>query len=60
MVSDSRERFASAGQPAPLVTVAIMDDQGRLLPAGERGEIVVRGPLVMAGKPAPTPSVASS
>jgi fatty-acyl-CoA synthase len=45
----ARERFASAGQPAPLVTVAIMDDQGRLLPAGERGEIVVRGPLVMAG-----------
>jgi fatty-acyl-CoA synthase len=38
------ERFTSAGQPAPLVTVAIMDDQGRLLPAGERGEIVVRGP----------------
>jgi len=45
----ARERFASAGRPAPLVTVAIMDDQGRLLPAGQRGEIVVRGPLVMAG-----------
>ena len=43
------ERFASAGRPGPLVTVAIMDDQGRLLPAGQRGEIVVRGPLVMAG-----------
>ena len=26
------ERFASAGRPGPLVTVAIMDDQGRLLP----------------------------
>jgi len=45
----ARERFASAGRPAPLVTVAIMDDQGRLLPVGQRGEIVVRGPLVMAG-----------
>ena len=45
----ARERFASAGQPTPLVTVAIMDDQGKLLPAGQRGEIVVRGPLVMAG-----------
>jgi acyl-CoA synthetase (AMP-forming)/AMP-acid ligase II len=43
------ERFASAGRPGPLVTVAIMDDQGRLLPPGERGEIVVRGSLVMAG-----------
>ena len=26
-----------------------MDDEGRLLPPGERGEIVVRGSLVMAG-----------
>ncbi|WP_151481725.1 acyl-CoA synthetase [Streptomyces albicerus] len=43
------ERFASAGRPAPLVTVAIMDSEGRLLPPGERGEIVVRGSLVMAG-----------
>jgi fatty-acyl-CoA synthase len=43
------ERFASAGRPTPLVTVAIMDEGGGLLPPGERGEIVVRGPLVMAG-----------
>ncbi len=43
------DRLASAGRPGPLVTVAIMDDQGRLLPEGQRGEIVVRGPLVMAG-----------
>ena len=45
----ARERFTSAGRPTPLVTVAIMDDEGRLLPAGQRGEIVVRGPLVMVG-----------
>jgi acyl-CoA synthetase (AMP-forming)/AMP-acid ligase II len=45
----ARERFSSAGRPTPLVTVAIMDADGRLLPAGQRGEIVVRGPLVMAG-----------
>jgi fatty-acyl-CoA synthase len=45
----ARERFTSAGRPTPLVTVAIMDDEGLLLPAGQRGEIVVRGPLVMAG-----------
>ncbi len=47
--SMATERFSSAGQPTPLTTVAIMDDEGRLLPAGERGEIVVRGSLVMAG-----------
>src|SRR5438034_1659868 len=45
----ARERFSSAGRPTPLVTVAIMDDDGNVLPAGERGEIVVRGSLVMAG-----------
>ena len=43
------ERYASAGRPTPLTTVAIMDERGALLPRGERGEIVVRGPLVMAG-----------
>jgi fatty-acyl-CoA synthase len=44
------QRLASAGRPAPLVIVGIMDPEtGRLLAAGERGEIVVRGSLVMAG-----------
>ena len=43
------DRLASAGRPSPLVTVAVMDDRGRLLPTGERGEIVVRGSLVMDG-----------
>ena len=43
------ERFSSAGRPTPFVTVAIMDGDGNVLPAGERGEIVVRGSLVMAG-----------
>jgi fatty-acyl-CoA synthase len=45
----ARDRLSSAGRPTPLTTVAIMDDDGRLLGTGERGEIVVRGPLVMAG-----------
>jgi fatty-acyl-CoA synthase len=43
------ERLSSAGRPTPLTTVAIMDDEGNLLQAGQRGEIVARGPLVMAG-----------
>jgi fatty-acyl-CoA synthase len=47
--SPARERLASAGRPTPLTTVAIMDDEGNLLERGQRGEIVVRGPLVMAG-----------
>ncbi|WP_328990002.1 long-chain fatty acid--CoA ligase [Kribbella sp. NBC_01245] len=47
--SQAVERFTTAGRPSPLVQVAIMDPDGRLLPAGERGEIVVRGSLVMAG-----------
>ena len=43
-------RLASAGRPAPLVTVGIMDPEGGdLLATSERGEIVVRGSLVMAG-----------
>jgi acyl-CoA synthetase (AMP-forming)/AMP-acid ligase II len=43
------ERLSSAGRPAPLTTVAIMNDEGRVLGRGERGEIVIRGSLVMAG-----------
>ncbi|MGV9300634.1 acyl-CoA synthetase [Amycolatopsis sp. NPDC003676] len=45
----ARERFTSAGRPTPLTQVAIMAADGTLLPRGERGEIVVRGPLVMPG-----------
>jgi fatty-acyl-CoA synthase len=42
-------RLSSAGRVGPLVQVAIMDESGNLLPAGTRGEIVVRGSLVMEG-----------
>jgi fatty-acyl-CoA synthase len=45
----ARDRLGSAGRATPLTTVAIMGDDGRLLPRGERGEIVVRGSLVMRG-----------
>jgi acyl-CoA synthetase (AMP-forming)/AMP-acid ligase II len=47
--SVAHERLSSAGRPAPLVTVSIMAEDGALLPRGERGEIVVRSSLVMAG-----------
>jgi fatty-acyl-CoA synthase len=45
----ARGRLSSAGRPSPLVTVAIMGADGTPLPHGERGEIVVRGSLVMRG-----------
>jgi acyl-CoA synthetase (AMP-forming)/AMP-acid ligase II len=47
--SIAEERLSSAGRPAPLVRVGIMDKDGALLPPGERGEIVIRSSLVMAG-----------
>ena len=47
--SVATERLSSAGRPAPLVTVAIMAEDGTLLPTGERGEIVIRSSLVMDG-----------
>ncbi len=47
--SIATERLGSAGTPTPLTTVAIMDATGALVENGERGEIVVRGPLVMDG-----------
>ncbi|MFI5593823.1 long-chain fatty acid--CoA ligase [Amycolatopsis sp. NPDC051758] len=42
-------RLSSAGRPSPLVTVVILDEDGRPVPKGDRGEICVRGSLVMAG-----------
>jgi fatty-acyl-CoA synthase len=47
--SVARHRLASAGRPSPLTQLAIMGEQGVLMPTGERGEIVVRGSLVMEG-----------
>jgi long-chain acyl-CoA synthetase len=42
-------KLGSVGQPLPGVTVCILDDADRPLPAGELGEICVRGPNVMQG-----------
>ena len=45
----ARRRLTSAGRPTPLVQVAIMGQDGALLPTGQPGEIVVRSSLVMRG-----------
>jgi acyl-CoA synthetase (AMP-forming)/AMP-acid ligase II len=47
--SIARERLSSAGRPGPLVQVAILDTENNIVPQGERGEIVVKGSLVMDG-----------
>lgn len=44
-----RERLASVGVPQSMVELSIQDADGRLLPAGERGEVCVRGDVVMTG-----------
>jgi long-chain acyl-CoA synthetase len=43
------ERLMSVGLPHAVVEVAIRDPEGRELPAGEPGEICVRGDVVMSG-----------
>jgi acyl-CoA synthetase (AMP-forming)/AMP-acid ligase II len=43
------DRFASCGRATLNTRVEIMDDEGRLLPPREKGEIVARSDLVFAG-----------
>jgi acyl-CoA synthetase (AMP-forming)/AMP-acid ligase II len=42
-------KAATWGTATAMTRVAIMDDTGRLLPRGESGELVYRGPQVMSG-----------
>ena len=41
--------LSSAGRPVPGCDIRIMDDDGNEVPAGEIGEVVVRGPQVTLG-----------
>ena len=41
-----RARLASVGKPLPTVEIEVRDEDGRVLPVGERGEIYVRGEQV--------------
>ena len=44
-----RERMQGVGEPRTDVEVRVVDDDDRHLPAGEAGEVVVRGDVVMPG-----------
>ena len=46
---DHPERLRSCGRPTASVRVAIMDDNGNILPPHQPGEIVARGTLVTGG-----------
>ena len=46
---DGGPKMRSAGKPLPGVSLRIVGGEGQDLPPGEVGEIVLRGPVVMAG-----------
>lgn len=48
-LSPFRDRPGSAGQPTVLNRVGVVDELDQLLPVGQIGEIVVRGPMVFCG-----------
>ena len=43
------ERLRSVGRATPIATIAILDEEGNELPARERGEIAVKGPMMSEG-----------
>ena len=46
---DLAEYNGAIGLPIPSTDACIKDDEGRMLPVGEVGELCIRGPQVMAG-----------
>lgn len=48
-VAGAERRLWSCGRRTIFSSVAVMDDDGHLLGSGERGEIVINGPLLMDG-----------
>jgi len=46
---DGTERIGTIGVPLPNTDVKIIDDNGKDLPEGKRGELCIKGPQVMRG-----------
>ena len=46
---DFPNKMESVGIPPPLYEMRIVDDEGNILPPGEVGEIIGRGPITMPG-----------
>ena len=45
----SQSRLGTVGVPVPGTAMKVIDDEGRELPFGERGELCIKGPQVMKG-----------
>lgn len=43
------EKPGSVGRPLDNLTVSIVDEEGQTLPAGQAGELIVKGPSICAG-----------
>ncbi|MBS0193302.1 MAG: long-chain fatty acid--CoA ligase [Proteobacteria bacterium] len=46
---DMKEYNGSIGMPAPSTDMCLKDDDGKVLPVGEVGELCIKGPQVMKG-----------
>jgi acyl-CoA synthetase (AMP-forming)/AMP-acid ligase II len=46
---DEHDRIGSAGRPYTMVEVRVVDDDDREVPAGQSGEVAVRGQILMSG-----------